>query len=57
MDTKFKALAVLQARDCFVIQAGKQSESVSHSAMSNSLQPHGSLPGSSVHGISQAGIR
>ena len=32
-----------------------ESESVSHSIMSNSLRPHGLyLPGSSVHGILQA---
>ena len=35
-----------------------QSESVSHSVVSNSLWPHGlSLPGSSVQGISQTRIR
>ena len=39
MDSKFKAFAVLQARDCFVIQARKERESVSHSAVSNSATP------------------
>ena len=36
----------------------KEGESVSHSVMSNSLQPHGlySPPGSSIHGIFQARI-
>ena len=44
MDSKFKAFAILQERDCFVIQAGKDRESVSHSAVSNSLQPQGLQP-------------
>ena len=39
VDSKFKAFAVLQARDCFVIQARKERESVSHSAVSNSATP------------------
>ena len=35
----------------------ERNETVSHSVMSNSLWPHGcSLPGSSIHGISQARI-